>query len=58
MPLKGAYSADALAQRCAKAEIEIDRLRDILRDVRAEIDLRKSPKLLERIEAALTAAKG
>ena len=30
MPLTGAYTADELAQRCARAEIEIERLRSAL----------------------------
>ena len=33
MPLKGAYTVDELAQRCAKAEIEIERLRAALKKI-------------------------
>ncbi len=34
MPLSGAYSANELAQRCARDEIEIDRLRAQLEEYR------------------------
>lgn len=37
MPLKDAYSVDELAQRCARDEIEIDRLRAEIERLRAAL---------------------